>query len=133
MTHSIQTITLLVHDYDEAIDFFTKALRFTLVEDTPLGKGKRWVIVAPLGSSGASLLLARADTPEQESHVGNQTGGRVLLFLHTNDFWNDYHYMKACEVCFLEEPREEPYGTVVVFKDLYGNKWDMVQPREQDN
>jgi catechol 2,3-dioxygenase-like lactoylglutathione lyase family enzyme len=127
MTLSISSLTLLVREYDEAIAFFTKALRFTLVEDTPLGEGKRWVVVAPAGSTGASLLLARAAAPEQESRIGDQTGGRVFLFLHTRDFWDDYNHMRSCGVQFTEQPRQEPYGLVVVFLDLYGNKWDLIQ------
>ncbi len=128
MPQSIHALSLLVRDYDEAIAFFTRCLGFSLMEDTPLGGGKRWVRVAPSGDQGASLLLARAANPEQESRIGNQTGGRVFLFLHTDDFWRDYHKMKSSGVRFTEEPREEPYGTVVVFLDLYGNKWDLVQP-----
>jgi catechol 2,3-dioxygenase-like lactoylglutathione lyase family enzyme len=125
---SIRSISLLVRDYDEAIAFFTACLRFALVEDAPLGEGKRWVIVAPPRDHGVSLLLVRAANAEQESRVGNQTGGRVLLFLHTDDFWRDYQEMKSRGVRFAEEPRQEAYGTVVVFFDLYGNKWDLVQP-----
>ena len=128
MTLSIALLTFLVRDYDEAISFFTGALRFTLVEDRLLGAGKRWVVVAPPASPGASLLLAKAATPEQLAHVGNQAGGRVFLFLHTGDFWNDYHYMQSRGVRFAEEPRREPYGLVAVFFDLYGNKWDLLQP-----
>jgi catechol 2,3-dioxygenase-like lactoylglutathione lyase family enzyme len=124
---SISALTLVVRDYDEAIAFFAESLRFTLLEDTPLGAGKRWVRVAPAGSNGTALLLARAVTPEQEQHIGSQTGGRVFLFLETQDFWDDYHYMRAHGVRFTEEPRHEPYGLVVVFLDLYGNKWDLVQ------
>ncbi|MCL4860279.1 MAG: VOC family protein [Caldilineaceae bacterium] len=127
MTQSITSLALVVREYDEAIAFFTNALRFTLVEETPLDNGKRWVRVAPAGSSGTSLLLARAATPEQQAHVGNQTGGRVFLFLETTDFWSDYEHMRAHGVQFTEQPRQEPYGTVVVFLDLYGNKWDLVQ------
>ena len=127
MAHSIASLTLVVRDYDEAIAFFTDALRFTLVEDTPLGGGKRWVVVAPAASTGASLLLARGATPEQLSRVGNQTGGRVFLFLHTDDFWDDYRHMQSRGVRFTEQPRHESYGWVVVFLDLYGNKWDLVQ------
>jgi lactoylglutathione lyase len=133
MTQSLALISFLVRDYDEAIAFFTKALRFELVEDTPLGDGKRWVRVAPPGSNGACLLLARAATPEQLAHVGNQTGGRVFLFLHTSDFWNDYKFMQSRGVRFAEEPRQETYGQVVVFFDLYGNKWDLImtgRPRQ---
>jgi catechol 2,3-dioxygenase-like lactoylglutathione lyase family enzyme len=124
---TIATLTLVVRDYDEAIAFFTDVLRFRLVEDKPLGDGKRWVRVAPSGSNGASLLLAKAMTPEQQRCVGNQAGGRVFLFLETNDFWNDYRSMQARGVQFTEQPRQEPYGWVVVFLDLYGNKWDLVQ------
>jgi catechol 2,3-dioxygenase-like lactoylglutathione lyase family enzyme len=127
MAYSIASLTLVVRDYDEAIAFFTDALRFALVEDTPLGGGKRWVVMAPAASTGASLLLAKAATPEQLSRVGNQTGGRVFLFLHTDDFWDDYNTMRSHGVRFTEQPRHEPYGWVVVFLDLYGNKWDLVQ------
>jgi catechol 2,3-dioxygenase-like lactoylglutathione lyase family enzyme len=127
MAHAIASLTLVVRDYDEAIAFFTDALRFTLVEDTPLGGGKRWVVVAPAASTGASLLLAKAATPEQLSRVGDQTGGRVFLFLHTDDFWDDYRHMQSRGVRFIEQPRRESYGLVVVFLDLYGNKWDLVQ------
>jgi catechol 2,3-dioxygenase-like lactoylglutathione lyase family enzyme len=127
MARSIASLTLVVHEYEEAIAFFVGALRFTLVEDTPLGGGKRWVLVAPAASKGASLLLAKATTPEQQHHVGNQTGGRVFLFLETDDFWDDYYHMQAHGVRFTEQPRQEAYGWVVVFLDLYGNKWDLVQ------
>jgi len=129
MAHSIASLALVVRDYAEAIAFFTEALQFDLVEDTPLGGGKRWVRVAPRGSTGATLLLARASTPEQAAHIGNQTGGRVFLFLDTDDFWGEYHHMRAHGVRFAEEPRQEAYGVVVVFYDLYGNKWDLVQRR----
>ena len=127
MAHSIASLTLVVRDYDEAIAFFTDALRFTLVEDTPLGGGKRWVVVVPAESTGASLLLAKAATPDQLNRVGDQTGGRVFLFLHTDDFWDDYNTMQSRGVQFIEQPRHEFYGLVVVFLDLYGNKWDLVQ------
>ncbi len=130
MGRSIALVTLVVHDYDEAITFFTEALRFSVLEDTPLGDGKRWVVVAPPDGRGAALLLARATTPEQSAHVGNQTGGRVALFLHTADFGDDFRHMQAHGVRFAEAPREERYGRVVVFYDLYGNKWDLVQPRD---
>ncbi len=129
MTQSIVSLALVVRDYDEALAFFTQALRFTLIEDTDMGGGKRWVIVAPAGGQGASLLLAKAADDEQLAQVGNQTGGRVFLFLHTSDFEGDYGHMLAHGVRFAEEPREEVYGRVVVFFDLYGNKWDMIQPR----
>ena len=127
MTQSITQLALLVHDYDEAINFFIDAMCFRLIEDTPLGAGKRWVVIAPPDSKGASLLLAKAINPEQKAAVGNQSGGRVFLFLHTSDFWADYHHLQSHGVKFAEEPRTEPYGLVVVFYDLYGNKWDLVQ------
>jgi catechol 2,3-dioxygenase-like lactoylglutathione lyase family enzyme len=127
MTLSIASLSLVVREYDEAIAFFTQALHFSLLEDTPLGDGKRWVMVAPPGCKGAALLLARADTPEQHQFIGNQTGGRVFLFLHTSDFWGDYREMQSHGVMFIEEPRVEAYGTVVVFEDLYGNKWDLIE------
>ncbi len=123
----IGNIALVVENYDDAIEFYTKKLQFSLVEDTDLGGGKRWVQVSPRNSNGTSLLLAQASTEEQARFVGNQTGGRVFLFLQTNDFWRDYELMKANGVVFNEEPRVEEYGTVVVFQDLYGNKWDLLQ------
>jgi len=122
----IAHVAFLVRDYDEAIEFFTEKLRFRLLEDTAMGGDKRWVLVAPPGAAGTSLLLARAATEEQSRLIGNQTAGRVFLFLHTDDFWRDYNAMRARGVTFLEEPREESYGTVVVFQDLYGNKWDLL-------
>lgn len=125
----ITQIALIVRDYDEAIEFYTRALGFELLEDTPQGNGKRWVRVGPAGSE-FSLLLARAATPEQQRAVGNQSGGRVFLFLHTGDFHADHRRMKAEGVRFTEEPRHEPYGTVAVFRDLYGNKWDLIGPPE---
>lgn len=127
MVHSIAAVSLIVREYDEAIAFFTEALRFRLVEDTPLSDDKRWVVVAPPTSIGASLVLAKAATPDQLNHVGNQAGGRVFLFLHTADFWNEYEHMQSYGVRFTESPRQEVYGLVVVFLDLYGNKWDLVQ------
>jgi lactoylglutathione lyase len=120
-------VAVVVRDYDEAIAFYTKVLGFTLTEDTDLGGGKRWVLVAPPNSAGTLLLLARAATPEQESRVGNQTGGRVFLFLHTDDFWRDYHALRSRGVRFESEPRQEAYGTVAVFVDLYGNRWDLLE------
>ncbi|MSQ91510.1 MAG: VOC family protein [Gammaproteobacteria bacterium] len=125
--HHISSVALLVRDYDEAIRCFTQALRFVLLEDEQRDGGKRWVRVSP-SASGAALLLARAATPEQERAVGNQTGGRVFMFLHTDDFDADFEYMKAHGVRFTETPRHEAYGTVVVFLDLYGNKWDLIGP-----
>ncbi|MCZ4315956.1 VOC family protein [Comamonadaceae bacterium G21597-S1] len=130
MTQSLHGMTLLVHDYDDAIAFFTRALRFELCEDTPLGGGRRWVRVAPAGNAhGASLVLAQAATPAQRDTVGRQGGDRVLLFLHTRDFAADHRHMRAHGVRFLEEPRHEAYGTVAVFEDLVGNRWDLLQPR----
>ena len=129
MPQSLTALALVVREYDEAIAYFTSALGFELLEDTELGGGKRWVRVAPRGGQGAELLLARAAAPEQAAAIGNQSGGRVFLFLHTDDFWRDYRAMQAAGVDFAEQPREEAYGTVVVFRDLYGNKWDMIQPK----
>lgn len=127
MKQSIIHVALVVRDYDEALAFYTEKLRFTLVEDTyQPEQDKRWVVVAPPGSSGTTLLLARATTPEQEAAIGNQTGGRVFLFLHTDDFWRDYEAMRAAGVHFVRAPKEEPYGTVAVFEDLYGNRWDLL-------
>ena len=123
---NIGSIALVVEDYDEAIAFYTQKLKFTLVEDTDLGQGKRWVRISPSNSTGTSLLLAKATSKRQSQAIGNQTGGRVFLFLHTNDFWRDYKQMQVNGVRFSEEPREEAYGTVVVFEDLYGNKWDLL-------
>ena len=124
-------VALVVRDYDEAIEYFTSRLGFTLVEDTPVSATKRWVVVAPSRSSAMKLLLARAATPEQEAAVGNQGGGRVFLFMETDDFPRDYERYRAAGVEFVERPREEPYGSVVVFRDLYGNKWDLIgRPRE---
>jgi catechol 2,3-dioxygenase-like lactoylglutathione lyase family enzyme len=127
MSQRLAAVTLVVRDYDEAISYFRDKLGFDLVEDTQLAGGKRWVKVAPAGSSGAALLLARAATPEQERHIGDQTGGRVAFFLHTDNFGRSYETMKFRGVEFIEEPRQEEYGQVVVFRDLYGNKWDLVE------
>jgi len=130
MKHAIAHVALVVRDYDEAIAFYTEKLAFTLLEDTyQPEQDKRWVVVAPAGSAGATLLLARATTPEQSRCVGNQTGGRVFLFLSTDDFWRDYNRMTAAGVRFVRPPTEAPYGTVAVFEDLYGNRWDLVQYR----
>ncbi|MFB7374699.1 VOC family protein [Streptomyces sp. NPDC056222] len=126
---SIALVTLVVRDYDEAIAFYTDALGFDLVEDTDRGDGSRWVVVRPAGGpAGTGLLLARAKGPAQESAVGAQTGGRVGFFLHTDDFARDHARMTAAGVRFLEAPRHEPYGSVAVFEDLYGNRWDLLQP-----
>lgn len=124
---NIASIALLVNDYDEAIAFYTKQLQFTLVEDTQLDEDKRWVLVSPPNSTGTKLLLAKASDDNQKLAVGNQAGGRVMLFLQTNDFWRDYGAMKGNGVNFKEQPREEPYATVAVFEDLYGNQWDLIE------
>jgi catechol 2,3-dioxygenase-like lactoylglutathione lyase family enzyme len=130
MPQSLAYITFLVRDYDEALAFFTEALGFRVVEDTPLPGNKRWLVVAPPGSRSASLLLAHAATPEQLQQVGHQAAGRVFLFLHTDDFWRDHRLMLAANVKFLEQPRHESYGIVAVFEDLYGNQWDLLQPQD---
>ena len=127
MRQSIGLVTLVVRDYDEAIEYFTGKLHFKLLEDAERGGGKRCVVVSPPASRGTSLLLARAVGAEQEAAIGYQTGGRVFLFLNTDDFWRDYRAMVSSGVKFLEKPREEEYGMVVVFQDLYGNKWDLLQ------
>jgi catechol 2,3-dioxygenase-like lactoylglutathione lyase family enzyme len=131
MAQTLGQVALVVRDYDEALAFYTQALGFRVIEDTPLTGGKRWVLVAPAGSRGTSLLLAQAATPEQASRIGNQTGGRVFLFLYTDDFWRDYNEMKSRNVRFVREPKEETYGTVAVFEDLYGNKWDLLQLKDR--
>jgi len=130
MAQTLGSVTLLVRDYDEAIRYFTTTLDFRLIEDTVLAEGRRWILVIPPGDGTTRLLLAKASTPEQEGRIGNQTGGRVFLFLHTSNFWRDYNTMKAKGVVFTEQPREEAYGTVAVFEDLYGNKWDLLEPRQ---
>jgi len=133
MRQSIGLVALLVREYDEAIEFYTGTLGFSLVEDTYIPEqDKRWVVVAPPGSIESRLLLARAANEEQSSRIGNQTGGRVFLFLNTDDFWRDYHAYKAKGVVFVREPREESYGVVAVFKDLYGNLWDLLQLNDCD-
>ena len=128
MQQSIATVALVVAEYDEAIAFYRDQLGFALVADTPLGGGKRWVLVAPQGG-GVRLLLAKADGPEQTARIGDQTGGRVGFFLETDDFDRDHAAFSARGVKFLEPPRHEPYGSVAVFEDLYGNKWDLIQPK----
>jgi catechol 2,3-dioxygenase-like lactoylglutathione lyase family enzyme len=127
MTQTIGYVALVVRDYDEAIRFFTQCLQFVVIEDTALEGDKRWVLVSPAGSRGTALLLAKAAAPDQLAHVGNQTGGRVFLFLHTDDFWRDYREMRARGVVFEGEPRKETYGIVAVFRDLYANRWDLLQ------
>lgn len=133
MKQSLIHVALVVRDYDEAIDFYCRKLRFTLVEDTyQPEQDKRWVVVAPPGSQGATLLLARASSPEQVAFVGDQAGGRVFLFLRTDDFWRDYREMNARGIVFVREPKVAPYGTVAVFEDLYGNRWDLIELSESD-
>ena len=130
MKQSIIHIALVVRDYDEAIQFYVDTLGFTLIDDTFIPEqNKRWVLVAPPGSTGTQLLLARASDDEQVSRIGNQTGGRVFLFLHTDDFWRDFNTFTERGVVFVREPKEEVYGTVAVFEDLYGNQWDLIQPK----
>lgn len=131
MPQNLGYVTLVVRDYDKAIAFFTESLGFDVIEDSPSadrqGREKRWVLIAPAGSSGTRVLLATASNPEEASRIGNQTGGRVFLFLHTDDFWRDYNAMTAKGVKFVRAPKEEEHGTVAVFEDLYGNKWDLLQ------
>ena len=128
MSRSIALTTLVVDDYDRAIDFYVRKLGFEVRQDVGLGEGKRWVVVQPVGSN-SGLLLAKAQGAEQVARIGNQAGGRVFLFLHTDDFARDYARMTAVGVHFRETPRQEPYGTVAVFEDLYGNGWDLIEPR----
>jgi len=131
MKQSIVHVALVIRDYDEAIEFYTKKLHFTLVEDSyQPEQDKRWVVVAPPGSTGTTLLLARASKPEQESFIGNQTGGRVFLFLNSDDFWRDYNDMVSQGIKFVREPKRETYGMVAVFEDLYGNLWDLLELNE---
>lgn len=128
MNQSLGLVALVVRDYDEALNFYVGTLGFSLVEDRPVPEQhKRWVVVAPPGGAGAHLLLARAVGNEQQAHIGNQTGGRVFLFLYTDDFWRDYQAYRSRDVVFVREPNEAEYGTVAVFRDLYGNLWDLVQ------
>jgi catechol 2,3-dioxygenase-like lactoylglutathione lyase family enzyme len=133
MKQSIIHVALVVRDYDEAIEFFCHKLHFTLIEDTyQPEQDKRWVLVAPPGSEGTNLLLARASTPEQEACVGKQTGGRVFLFLSTDDFWRDYNHMLSVGIRFVRTPKTASYGTVAVFEDLYGNLWDLIGTNNQE-
>lgn len=133
MSQTLGYITLVVRDYDEAISFFTESLSFDVTEDKPAkdrqGRDKRWVLVAPGGSHGTQILLAKASNDEESTRVGNQTGGRVFLFLHTDNFWRDYSAMREKGVKFIRDAKEEEYGTVAVFEDLYGNHWDLLQPK----
>lgn len=128
MHQSLSHVAIVVRDYDEALAFYVGKLGFQLIEDTPVPEqGKRWVVVAPPGAVKCRLLLARAATPEQEAFVGNQTGGRVFLFLNTDDFWRDFERYRSQGIEFVREPKQEPFGMVAVFRDLYGNLWDLVQ------
>lgn len=128
MNQKLAHIAIVVNNYDEAIAFYTEKLNFTLMEDTRLSETKRWVMVKPTGDGQCSLLLAQAATEEQKSRVGNQTGGRVFLFLYTDDFWRDYNKMLELQINFVRPPVKEEYGTVAVFEDLYGNLWDLIEP-----
>ena len=130
MKQYIALMALVVKEYDEAIEFYTKKLNFQLIEDTPLTTTKRWVRIAPPGSSETCLLLARAKNKQEAKSIGNQTGGRVFLFLNTDDFWRDYPKMLAEGITFVRPPKEEPYGIVAVFEDLYGNLWDLIEPNK---
>lgn len=133
MRQTLAHITLVVRDYDEAIEFFTQSVGFEVIEDSPSkdrqGRDKRWVLIAPRGSRGTQVLLAKASNEEESSRIGNQTGGRVFLFLQTDNLWRDYSAMKEKGVKFIREPKEEEYGTVAVFEDLYGNQWDLLEPK----
>lgn len=131
MKQYIAQFALVVKDYDEAIDFYTKKLNFELIEDTKQSEEKRWVVVKPKGATETAILLAKAASEEQESRIGNQAGGRVFLFLYTDDFWRDYNQMKEKGIKFIREPKEEIYGTVAVFEDLYGNLWDLLEPKNK--
>lgn len=128
MKQQLASIAIVVKDYDEAIAFYTTQLGFDLIEDTVLSETKRWVLVAPKNSGGCKLLLAKAATEEQQTRIGNQTGGRVFLFLHTDDFWRDFNDYTAKGIVFVRPPSKEEYGTVAVFKDIYGNLWDLIGP-----
>ena len=129
MNQRLAQIAIVVNDYDEAIAFYTQKLNFILIEDTVLSTTKRWVVVKPTGEGGSNILLAKAANEEQKSRIGNQTGGRVFLFLYTDNFRRDYNNMLANNIEFVREPAEETYGTVAVFKDIYGNLWDMIEPK----
>lgn len=131
MKQYIAQFALVVKDYDEAIDFYTKKLNFELIEDTKQSEEKRWVLVKPKGATETAILLAKAASEEQESRIGNQAGGRVFLFLYTDDFWRDYNQMKEKGIKFIREPKEEVYGTVAVFEDLYENLWDLLEPKNK--
>jgi len=133
MKQTLAQIALVVNDYDEAIQFYTQKLNFNLIEDTSLSKEKRWVVVAPKGDNTCALLLAKATNEEQKTRIGNQTGGRVFLFLYTDNFWKDYNNMLENNIVFVRPPSNETYGTVAVFKDLYGNLWDLIEPSMENS
>ncbi|MEP7250880.1 MAG: VOC family protein [Ginsengibacter sp.] len=130
MNQKLAHVALLVNDYDEAIDFYTKKIGFVVIENISLDENKRWILIAPKGNHETCLLLAKASDEEQKSYIGNQAGGRVFLFLHTDNFWRDYERMVTEGVLFVREPVKEIYGTVAVFKDLYGNLWDLIEPKK---
>jgi len=130
MKQELAHVAILVHEYDEALEFYIQKLNFTLVADTVLSETKRWVMIAPPGSHGCRILLAKAEDEDQKSRVGNQTGGRVFLFLYTDDFWRDYQNMQDNGIVFERLPVTELYGTVAVFRDLYGNLWDLIEPKK---
>ncbi|HEV7333581.1 MAG TPA: VOC family protein [Flavisolibacter sp.] len=132
MNQRIIQVALVVNDYDEAIRFYTQTLGFELIEDKPMSETKRWVVIKPKGDGIFSLLLAKAATDEQKQVVGNQSGGRVFLFMHTDDFWRDYNNLRQQGVEFVRGPADEAYGTVAVFKDLYGNLWDLIEPKSNE-
>lgn len=131
MKQHIAHIALVVEDYDDAINFYTQKIGFELIEDTKLSEEKRWVLVKPKGATETAILLAKAANTEQKSRIGNQTGGRVFMFLYTDNFWRDYHLMVEKGVKFVREPKEEVYATVAVFADLYGNQWDLLEPKSK--
>lgn len=131
MKQYIAQFALVVKDYDEAINFYTQKLNFELIEDTKQSEEKRWVVVKPKGATETAILLAKAANQEQESRIGNQTGGRVFIFLYTDDFWRDYNQMQEKGIRFIRQPKEEVYGTVAVFEDLYGNLWDLLEPKNK--
>ena len=130
MNQRLAHVAIVVKDYDEAIDFYSKRLGFKLIEDTKLTEDKRWVLLSPIGDNSCSILLAKAANDRQNSCIGNQTGGRVFLFLYTDDFWRDYNQMIQNQIRFIRQPKDEEYGIVAVFEDLYGNLWDLIQPKQ---
>lgn len=132
MIQKLASITIVVKDYDDAINFFTRQLNFTLIEDTALTSEKRWVLVAPPGNSSCNILLAKAANEKQTAAIGNQTGGRVAFFLHSDNFWQDYETLVNNNVHFVRSPQQQEYGTVAVFEDLYGNLWDLIEPAAEE-